>query len=255
MPARRLLERLPEIVSSEPDFMVSLGDMVYRKTHTDFTNLDMAFLQKLPFPLYNTPGNHDVVNDSSLYESYFGEQTYFGKEYGPTHLIFLNTELVECGLDDPQLDMLQRELDKAVADPETRFIFVFMHKTLVFQNPEMRTLKNEQAMPNVWDCQKKSGANPLMDNIFKPAAEQKPVIIFAGDVGAWGNLTPYYQRDPWLPLTLVMTGLGDTSQDNIIRVHVSPDSLDMKVLFLEDMRTAPLEDYDLNHWLKIARGQ
>ena len=41
---------------------------------------------------------------------------------------------------------------------------------------------------------------------------------------------------------LVMTGLGDTSQDNIIRVHVSPDSIRMDALFLEDMRSA-LNDY------------
>ncbi len=255
MPDRLLLERLPDILSAKPDFMVSLGDIVYQKKDIDFLNLEAAFLKKLPFPFYNSPGNHDVANDRSLYEAYFGKQTYFGKEYGPAHLIFLDTERVECGLDQPQLDMLQQELGKAIADPGTRFIFVFMHKTLVFQNPEMKVLKHKQAMPNVWDCQKKDGANPLMEKIFKPAARYKPVIIFAGDVGAWGNLSPYYQRDPWLPLTLVMTGLGDTSQDNIIRVHVSPASLSMDALFLEDMHSSPLEAYDQAHWLNIARGR
>jgi len=255
MPARLMLERLPDILAAKPDFMVSLGDMVYRKTQVDFTNLDEMFLQKLPVPLYNSPGNHDVANDRSLYESYFGEHTYFGKEYGSAHLIFLDTEVVECGLDDPQFEMLRQELDKAIADPETHFIFIFMHKTLVFQNSEMRALKHEQAMPNVWKCQNKNGDNPLMENIFKPAARHKPVIIFAGDVGAWGNLSPYYQRDPWLPLTLVMTGLGDTSQDNIVRVHVSPDSLSMDVLFLEDMHSSSLKAYDQNYWLNIARDQ
>jgi hypothetical protein len=255
LPDRLLLQRLPEIISAKPDFMVSLGDVVYQKNQTDFSNLDMTLLQKLPFPLYNTPGNHDVANNPSLYESYFGKQTYFGQEYGPARLIFLDTELVECGLDEPQLEMLQQELNKAINDPETHFIFVFMHKTLVFQNPEMKALKNKQAMPNVWDCQKKDGANPLMEKFFKPAARHKPVIIFAGDVGAWGNLSPYYQRDRWLPLTLVMTGLGDTSQDNIILVHVSPDSVKMDALFLEDMHSTPLQEYDLNYWMDIARGQ
>jgi len=255
MPAELLLKRLPDIVYASPDFMVSLGDMVYRKKRADFINLNEAFIQNLPFPLYNTPGNHDVANDRSLYEAYFGSQTYFAKDYGSAHLIFLDTEQVECGLDDPQLDMLQRELDIAINDVKTHFIFVFMHKTLVFQSPELRALHSEQAMPNVWDCQKKDGSNPLMENVFKPAARYKPIVIFAGDVGAWGNLTPYYQRDPWLPLTLVMTGLGDTPRDNVIRVHVSPDALRMDVLFLEDMHSAPLQEYDLSYWLNVAHDQ
>lgn len=255
MPAQLLLERLPDIVSAKPDFMVSLGDMVYRKQEVDFENLEETFIKGLPFPLYNTPGNHDVANKRGLYESYFGSQTYFAKDFGPAHLIFLDTERVECGLDDPQLEMLDQEIDKAISDPETRYIFVFMHKTLVFENEEMQSLKNEQAMPNTWDCQKKKVAEPFLENIFKPAARHKPVIIFAGDVGAWGNLSPYYQRDPWLPLTLVMTGLGDTSQDNIVRVHVSPDSLKMDVLFLENMHSASLQVYDQDYWLNIAHGQ
>jgi len=254
-PAQLLLERLPDIVSAKPDFMVSLGDMVYRKQDVDFDNLEKMFIQKLPFPFYNTPGNHDVANKRSLYESYFGSQTYFAKNFGPAYLIFLDTERVECGLDDQQFEMLNREIDIANADPETRFIFVFMHKTLVFENPEMQSLKNEQAMPNVWDCQDKKVAVPFLENIFKPAARHKPVVIFSGDVGAWGNLSPYYQRDPWLPLTLVMTGLGDTAQDNIVRVHVSPDSLKMDVLFLKDMHRALLQEYDEGYWLDIARGK
>jgi hypothetical protein len=254
LPARLLLERLPEIIAAEPEFMVSLGDMVYQKSELDFANLETTFLKKLPFPLYNSPGNHDVGNNRSLYEAYFGKETYFAKTHGPAFLIFLDTERVECGLDQPQITMLKQNLAKAIADSETRFIFVFMHKTLVFQNAEMRSIKSVQAGPNVWNCQKKVAANPLMETIFKPAAAHKPIIIFAGDVGAWGNLSPYYQRDPWLPLTLVMTGLGDTAQDNIIRVHVSPNFLRMDALLLEDMRSVSLPAYDQAYWLKIARS-
>ena len=255
LPANLMIERLPYILESKPDFMVSLGDVVFRKEQIEFTNLQEIFLSKLPFPFYNTPGNHDVANNPALYESYFGTETYLGKRYGPAHLLFLDTERVECGLDEPQLMFLKKEIDQALIDPDTRFIFVFMHKTLVFQNLELRYLRSEKAMPNVWDCQKKSGDNPLMDTIFKPAARHKPVIIFAGDVGAWGNLSPYYDRDPWLPLTLVMTGLGDTPQDNIIRVNVSPGGVHMDALFLDDMRSASLEEYDLDHWLEVAREE
>lgn len=102
---------------------------------------------------------------------------------------------------------------------------------------------------------KKDGANLLMETYFIPAVRHKPVIIFAGDVGAWGNLSPYYQRDPWLSLPLVITGLGDSPQDNLIRVHVSPTSLKMDALFLADMSVVPLQTYNEAHWLNIARGR
>ena len=35
-----------------------------------------------------------------------------------------------------------------------------------------------------------------MDEVLIPAAKEKPVYLFAGDVGAWGNLTPYYEELP-----------------------------------------------------------
>jgi len=253
-PARLLLERLPELIASDPDFMVSLGDLVYQKKADDFSRLDKLFLSKLPFTIYNTPGNHDVANDRSYYEKYFGNQTYFSKEYGPATLIFLDTELADCRLDGDQRVFLQQALDHAIADPSIRFIFVFMHKTLAFQDVEMRKLDSKLTRPNVWDCQKKDGSNSIMAEFFIPAAREKPVYLFAGDVGAWGNLSPYYQRDPWLPLTLVMTGMGDTPQDHIIRVHVTPDAVSMDALFLSDMHSEPLTNYDRDYWLDIARN-
>ena len=119
----------------------------------------------------------------------------------------------------------------------------------------MKALKNKQAMPNVWDCQKKDGANPLMEKFFKPAARQKPVIIFAGDVGAWGNLVTVLSARSLAASYCGHDRPGRYLQDNLIRVHVSPASLSMDALVLEDMHSAPLQEYDLNYWMDIARGQ
>jgi hypothetical protein len=255
IPALSITNRLPELTALDPAFMVSLGDMVYRNNITEFTNLQSLLLSKIEIPFYNTPGNHDVGKQNGLYQQFMGTQTYLAKPYGPAYLIFLDTESLECDLDEFQRKFLEGELAKATSDPQTRYILVFMHKTLVFQDPKMRSLKSEVAMPNVWKCQNKDGSNPLMEKYFRPAARMKPVTIFAGDVGAWGNLSPYYQHDPHLPLTLVMTGLGDTKQDNVIHVQVTPDGVKLQVIFLDTMQTQDLQAFNRAYWIDQANGK
>lgn len=252
IPARSITRRLPQLLKWQPNFYVSLGDMVYRNNRQEFENLQTIFLSRLNAPFYNTPGNHDTGKSDLHYNEFVGTQTYHTQVYGPAYLIFLDTEIQECSLDNVQIQILADGLQEAVNDPQTRYIVVFMHKTLVFQDVEMRKLKSRLAMPNEWKCQQRSGQNPLIDQYFRPAAKKKPVIIFAGDVGAWGNLTPYYQRDRYLPLITVMTGLGDTSSDNVIRVHMDESTIDMTAIFLDTMEEKNVEDYNRSHWLQTA---
>lgn len=254
IPAVTITSRLTDLLNLSPDLFVSLGDMVYHNTNAEFEQLRSTIFNLLPVPLINTPGNHDVTKERILYNQYIRNGTYHSEVAGAASLIFLDTEIAECSLDEPQREFLSAELKKAQSDPDTQYILIFMHKTLVFQDPEMKAYKNKMASPNVWDCQKKDGRNPLMDEYFRPAAKIKPVVIFAGDVGAWGNLSPYYQRDPWLPLTLVMTGLGETVRDNVIRVRVSRDSIEIIPIFLEDMRVEDIRNYDRSFWIRTARG-
>jgi len=245
---------LPELLELHPRFIVSLGDMVSHRTRLDFINLQTHFLSRIDVPLFNTPGNHDVSASDALYREYMGSRSYPAQKIGSATLIFLDTERVSCSLDEDQQLTLHAELDAAVTDPQTKEIFVFMHKTMPFQDLDIRALKNRQIMPNEWKCQNKDGSNPLMDQYFIPAAKKKPVVLFAGDVGAWGNLSPYYQHDPSLPLTLVMTGLGDTPQDNVIHVRVTPDSVQITTIFLDSMREVPIEKFDRDYWIKKANS-
>jgi hypothetical protein len=252
LPARLITKHLPELLELHPRFIVSLGDMVSHRTRFDFINLQTHFLSRIDVPLFNTPGNHDVSVSDVLYREYLGSRSYPAQKIGSATLIFLDTERVSCSLDEDQKQTLHAELDAAVTDPQTKVIFVFMHKTLPFQDLEFRALNNRQVMPNEWKCQNKDGSNPIMDQYFIPAAKKKPVVLFAGDVGAWGNLSPYYQHDPSLPLALVMTGLGDTPQDNVIHVQVTPDSVQITAIFLNSMREVPIEKFDRDYWIKKA---
>ena len=138
IPARLITKRLPELLELHPLFIVSLGDMVSHRTRLDFINLHSHFLSQIDVPFFNTPGNHDVSESDKLYLEYIGRRFYPAQRIGSATLIFLDTERLSCSLDDDQQQTLHAELDAAVTDSQTKEIFVFMHKTLPFQDLEIR---------------------------------------------------------------------------------------------------------------------
>ena len=251
-PDGALLSAIPAILELEPDFLVSLGDTIQYGTVEDFDLLDQLFLSQLPFPVFNTVGNHDVA-DRALYEQRYGA-TFYAFDYGPARLIFLDTEIEMCGIDVPQKLMVRRSLEKALGDEDVRYIFIFMHKTLFFNNEVLAAHRTSPAGPNEWTCYLEPPWGELRESIL-PAAAQKPVYLFAGDVGVDGNLTPYYERRSDVLLTMVMTGLGDTSQDNLIHVRVSQAGVELEAIFLEDFSTRDIMDFGPAYWEAVATGE
>jgi hypothetical protein len=253
LPDQALLSALPTINRLQPAFMVSLGDMVMHKDPEDFTLLKQTLLTNLSFPFFNTVGNHDVL-DRSYYEATFG-QTYSTFDYGPARLVFLDTEKKECDLSSRQVDMLKGAVQKALRNRNTRYIFIFMHKTLFFKNDALAAQRVRQASPNSWRCYGQGSFSNLLEGVLLPTAQEKPVYLFAGDVGAWGNLTPYYERYPKADLTMIMTGLGDTNQDNLIQVKVDDQKVDLKAIFLKDFSSHPLTEFTPAYWEQVANGK
>jgi len=252
-PDAALLAALPTISEASPDFLVSLGDMVEQSNEEEFGLLESTFLSKVSFPVFNTVGNHDVA-DRSLYEARYGE-TFFTFKYGGARLIFLDTEKAKCKLDERQTYVLKTAVQTALRDRDVRYIFVFMHKTFFFQNEVLVEKKDRLAGPNEWKCYGSKPFRALMDEVLIPAAAQKPVYLFAGDVGAWGNMTPYYEHHPEVPLTMLMTGLGDTDQDNILHVHVDDSHVMVESILLNGMTVQPLEKFGPAYWEKVAAGE
>lgn len=251
-PAQTLLSALPAVVDLNPAFLVSMGDMVQYSTVEDFDLLDQFLLKKLPFPVFNTVGNHDV-GDRALYEQRYGA-TYYTFDYGPARLIFLDTEIERCGLDGAQKNMLRRSVEQALKDADIRYILIFMHKTLFFSNDVLASQRMPLAGPNEWTCYMIPPWK-VMGDIILPASAQKPVYLFAGDVGVGGKLTPYFETLSNSSLTMVMTGLGDTSRDNLIHVRVGAAGVDLEVIFLEDFVPRDIAQFDPVFWEAVARGE
>jgi hypothetical protein len=249
-PDAALLAALPVIAKASPDFFVSLGDMTEKSNEEEFGLLESTFLSQISFPVFNTVGNHDVAN-RALYEARFGD-TFFTFKYGPARLVFLDTERVQCSLDEQQTYVLRTSVNSALRDPDVRYLFVFMHKTLFFENKVLAEKKDRMIGPNEWTCYRSKTFRRLMNKVLIPAAAQKPVYLFAGDVGAWGNLTPYYEQYPDVALTMLMTGLGDTEQDNILHVHVDASQVTIESILLNGMAIQQPEEFGPTHWEGIA---
>lgn len=252
-PAQTLVNKIPDIVSQNIRMMVSLGDMVKASSREDFESLDQILLSKLPFPVFNTPGNHDVEN-RKLYEELFG-QTFFSFKHGPVRLIFLDTEREMCKIDAEQLDLIRESFKDAIKDNETEFVLIFMHRTYFFNNADLFEMQNYSVMPNSWDCYGQPFFEEVMNTILVPFAEVKPIYLFSGDVGAWGNLTPYYEILAENKITLVMTGLGDTTADSGILVTVKEKEILIENFPLVNEILPPLETYSPDYWIKKAKGE
>lgn len=248
LPDPALLEKIPEINDLGLSMLVSLGDLVQQSIPEDFDQLQCSLLDPLNVPVFNTPGNHDVVNRDA-YQARFG-QTYYSFRAGPAQMIFLDTEREACAIDSEQQKMLSTVLARALRDRQVEQIFIFMHKTLFFANPRLAEINQPAGLPNVMDCYASAPFAALLDETILPAARQKPVILFGGDVGAWANLTPYYEKRSDADLTMVMIGLGDNPQNAGILVTVEGGAVRMEVYSLTGQPVEPLEDYTPEYWIE-----
>jgi hypothetical protein len=249
-PDLALQHAIPAISSLNPVFFVSLGDMVRGGDADEFESLESALLDRFEFPVFNTVGNHDVIH-RDLYEARYGK-AWSTFKYGPARFVFLDTEQVPCNLDSTQMAMLQGAVQNALRDKAVRYIFIFMHKTLFFRNAALGRIRSDLAGPNDWICYRKKTFWPVVDELLVPVAAEKPVYLFAGDVGARGNLTPYYERHPDAMLVMLMTGLGDTPRDNLLHVHVDGAGVIIETIFLADFTTHPVEKFDPDYWVDVA---
>ncbi len=251
-PAETLMQNLSMLKDRDISLMVSMGDTVRNATEADFEDLEKDLFSQIDFPIINAVGNHDM-RDRDLYQSRYG-MTYYAFQYGPAEMIVLDTEVDVCKIPKEQREMLKGAIEQALANPEIRQIFIFLHKA-VFANDE--TLYDNQstvAMPNEWKCYDATNYPNIVKNILLPAAQQKPVYVFGGDVGATGgNLSPYYHEYIDGSLTEMAVGIGDKPQDAVLFVSVKGGQVDIEPISLTGKPMRDLEDYNLEYWQDISR--
>jgi hypothetical protein len=160
-----LLDMIGRLAAQPPAFVVWDGDVVFGKRLVGIASQYVEFLsamRKLPVPLFNAPGNHELVVQTnipcgtkddpwnaelpdwsgSMLASYSWLAPAYGMfRYGNAAFLLVNTDDVPdvaipsaCDYNgfvgQAQLTALQASLDQLSADKSVAHIFLFMHRPI-----------------------------------------------------------------------------------------------------------------------------
>ena len=125
-----------EVDRLRPDFVINVGDVIEGgddSTAEQEWKQMAAVWRRYAYPLYFTPGNHDIWSAASerIYEKYTGRRPFYSFDYRSAHFTVLDNSRTE-NLSDGQLRFLERDLDENRSRP---LKFVFFHRPSVWLIP------------------------------------------------------------------------------------------------------------------------
>lgn len=124
-----------EIDGEHPDFVINVGDTI-QGGHDATVALEWRalrpFWERHPYPIYFTPGNHDIWSAASraVYQEQTGHPASYSFNFQNAHFTVLdNSDAPDLSfnLPDDQMQFLERDLERN-RDREPKF--VFFHKPL-----------------------------------------------------------------------------------------------------------------------------
>jgi len=109
---------IKKINNEDPLFIVGGGDFVCEASDANFKEF-LNVIADLQPPIFFVCGNHDIMDNKTLYAKYLGSN-YYSFVYGTSLFIFLDDST--GFLDETQLSFLESELKRDVKNK-----FIFMH--------------------------------------------------------------------------------------------------------------------------------
>jgi Icc protein len=125
-----------EVDQLHPDFVINVGDVIEGgndATAEQEWRTVREVWRLFRYPLYFTPGNHDIWSDASekLYEKYTGRPPFYSFDYQDAHFTILDNSRTE-NLSEGQMKFLEQDLDRNRSrNPK----FVFFHRPTVWLIP------------------------------------------------------------------------------------------------------------------------
>jgi len=119
-----------EIDLLHPDFVINVGDTIEghndSTTESEWRDLRPLWERYKHYPLYFTPGNHDIWSDASrdIYQRETARPPYYSFNYQDAHFTVLDNSRTQA-LSDEQVKFLEEDLK---ANQDRRPKFVFFHK-------------------------------------------------------------------------------------------------------------------------------
>jgi hypothetical protein len=196
-------------------FGVFTGDIVFRSEPEEWKAVD-EFVWSLGVPVHFALGNHDLT-DPDLFEALYPDRPrHFAFTQGPDLFLVLDPNPGNWSLEQPQLDLVERQL---AAHPDVRNVFVFFHQILwwrplsIYRGFHSNSMAGRDPPINFWP-----DLVPLLRSV------KRPVYVFGGDAGAFpsGHEFMYHQNGR---LHFVASGMGGGKRDNFILVNVNGDGM------------------------------
>lgn len=119
-----------EIDIARPDFVINVGDTIEggvdAQAVAEWTALQPTFRRYSKYPLYFTPGNHDIWSDHSerLYTKVTGRPPAYSFDFQNAHFTVLDNSRTDA-LSDEQIRFLEKDLEKHQSRSPK---FVFFHR-------------------------------------------------------------------------------------------------------------------------------
>lgn len=238
-PASSLLANLDTLIRMKPDFMVSLGDIFLKASEAEIQNYEKALFSRLPFPLFNSPGNHDL---SEVYKKRYAP-TWFSFTHGTEAYLFLDTEINDGSISDVQYDSLRSFLKKSSAGNAIRNIFIFSHRPVwAEENKKYNALFTD-------NTQSLTGVNyekeilPLLKEI-----KGRNIYWIAGSMGGTAPSSFFYEQND--NLTYIATSIRDLPRDGVLMVRVENGKVAFNTFSLTSQKVLTLEEYNVDYWQK-----
>jgi predicted MPP superfamily phosphohydrolase len=212
------------------------GDIVNISSEKNWNEVD-SVLRYLDADVHFVVGNHDLKVNDTLFEFRYGRTYSSFIKYGDL-FILLDPNKDHWNISGEQLAFLRETLQET---DQIRHIFVFFHQLLwwskhnKYRYVRMNSTEGRADTINFW-----SEVVPLFTQL------NKPITMFAGDMGAagWSDI---YMYDVYQNITFIGSGMGYGVGDNIVIIHALADgSVNYELIALngDDIHAlGKLEDY------------
>lgn len=188
------------------------GDIVFHSNaeYWDAAELDIDLLN---MPIYLTAGNHDMGEE---FVNRFGDY-YYSFTQNNDLFIVLTPSLNQWNITGNQLDFLTNTLEENYNNVNN--IFIFLHE-LIWWSPT-----NEYQDVIINYVPHYPGSTNF-DSDIKPLllSYPNPITLYAGDLGAT-SVVSFVMYHHFNNITLIGSGMGNGSNDNIIITDVYQDSV------------------------------
>jgi len=246
-PAASLLANLDVLNSSGAKFMILAGDALQEPVERHFEVFKKYFLDKILFPVFNAPGNHDGA-DRKLYENYFGK-TFSSFQYSTEMFLILNSELVDGEEGRGQKKFVLDMINEFRRSDRRKHLFIVTHRLLwAIDNPPYDQILTYVNSPIAHSTDSFEFSRQIIPELEKLPNDKK-VYFVGGDIGKDNSLTVFYGADAKERMIFLATGIGDAGNDAILKVNVSSEQgIRVTPVSLTGLTMKPIEFYDLEYW-------